>query len=105
MNLRRGCCGSGLCSLVVLDCRRRRVCLGVRTVVGGAVWRGEAWVSTSPPVPSSSGRMSRHPAAGCPAASTVGEFELRWRDMLIDLYTPYWTDKTPIEQWRINGPQ
>jgi hypothetical protein len=49
--------------------------------------------------------MSRHPAAGCPAASTVGEFELRWRDMLIDLYTPYWTDKTPIEQRRINGPQ
>ena len=39
------------------------------------------------------------------AASIVGEFELRWRDMLIDLYTPYWTDKTPIEQWRINGPQ
>ena len=39
------------------------------------------------------------------AASIVGEFELRWRDMLIDLYTPYWTDKTPIEQRRINGPQ
>ena len=39
------------------------------------------------------------------AASIVGEIELRWRDMLIDLYTPYWTDKTPIEQRRINGPQ
>ena len=85
MNLRRGCCGSAcalLCGLSASACF-----LGYRTVVGGAAWRG--LVSTSHPVPSSSGRMSCHPAAGCPAASTVGEFELRWRDMLIDLYTPY----------------
>jgi len=58
------------------------------------------WATNPAPLPPEREEKPHVPLALPKAPAIAGEFELRWRDMLIDLYTPYWTDKTPIEQWK-----